>query len=171
MPQRFALVSLLIAFALAMGASLSADAQIQRRGVYGDWAVYTTKGPQGLVCYAETAASEKLPRKRSHGDVVFKVASWKSGAAREQVQLATNERLRIAAPGRATVGRTSFKLFSEGRDAFIDSMTDERKLVAEMRKGSDMLVTVMDEDGETLTYEFSLAGTTRALKEAAALCG
>ena len=151
--------------------AMPAEARIDRRGVYGDWAVYTTQSPQGLICYAETRASEKLPRKRSHGDVVFKVSSWKTGAAREQVQLATNERLRIAAPGRVRVGRTLFKLFAEGRDGFVDSLDDERKLVAAMRKGEDMLVTVMAEDGETLTYEFSLAGVTRALRETAALCG
>lgn len=169
--MRAARVHTIILAMIAIWAAVPAASALERQSVHRDWQVFRTTGADGPVCFAQTRAVQSLPRAHQHGEVFLSVASWRSGAARRQVQLSTSTPLRLAAPTRAWVGRSAYKMFAEGRDAFVDQMREEASLIGSMRRGSDMMVTTFADNGDKLTYEFSLLGVTAAINEVDRLCG
>ena len=139
-------------------------------GVFTDWTVYSREEAGDKICYVLAKPSTKTPTSVRHGDIYFMVANWKSGAAQEQPSLLTGYPLKAEVPPSARVDRNKIPMFAADNEAFIESATDEKKLVQSMRKGSRMRVDAMSTRGTQTSYEFSLKGVTAALKKAKAAC-
>lgn len=139
-------------------------------GVFTDWTVYSRSEGGDTICYALAKPSTKTPTSVRHGDIYFMVANWKSGAAQEQPSLLTGYPLKAEVPPSARIDRNKIPMFAADNEAFIESATDEQKLVQSMRKGARMRVDAMSKRGTQTSYEFSLKGVTAALKKAKAIC-
>jgi hypothetical protein len=140
-------------------------------GTFGEWKAYTRFDGNAQICYALTKAKSKTPRNVNHGEVYFMVASWKSGAATEQPSLITGYNLKSSSPPGARVGSSKFPMYVSQNEAFIESNSDERKLVKSMRAGSTMRVSALSVRGTATNYSFSLSGVTAALKKVKSSCG
>lgn len=158
---------LLMATIIALTPSL---AHAKLEGVFTDWSVYSKTAGGERICYVLAKPSSETPTSVNHGDVYFMVANWKSGAAKEQPSLITGYALKPAVPPSARVGSSKVPMFAAQNEAFIESSTDEKKLVRAMRKGSNMRVDAMSTRGTQTSYEFSLRGITAALSKAKTVC-
>ena len=154
---------------LAAGASAAADPEVASR--HEQWTVYTQDLEGDRVCFAATPPSDAAPASASHGDVSFIVATWASGAAREQPMLSVGYALRLGASTSARVGSDRFRMFTDGSDAFVEEDGDETRLVSAMRRGYSMRLETMSAEGTQTTYEFSLSGVTAALRAVSDACG
>lgn len=161
-----------LVFALFIGLSSAALAQStpKLQTTYKDWRVFTHEQAGDLVCYVQSEPIDMSPKNVDHGKVAFFVGTWHSGRAFEQPSLMTGYQLRTQTPPRAIVGSTRITMFAVGREAFVESGRDEKKLVDAMRRGSTLRVEAMSERGTATAYEFSLSGITAALKKADQLC-
>ncbi|NNC37005.1 MAG: hypothetical protein EX271_02630 [Acidimicrobiales bacterium] len=139
-------------------------------GVFTDWTVYSRSEGGDKICYVLAKPSTKTPTSVRHGDIYFMVANWKSGVAQEQPSLLTGYPLKAEVPPSARIDRNKIPMFAADNEAFIESETDEKKLVQSMRKGARMRVDAMSKRGTQTSYEFSLKGVTAALKKAKAVC-
>ena len=167
--------SLLIAgllFTPFVGSSWNAHANTGAtlEGVFTDWSVYSRDEAGDKICYVLAKPSTKTPTSVKHGDIYFMVANWKSGAAKEQPSLLTGYPLKAEVPPSARIDSKKIPMFAADNEAFVESTTDEQKLVQSMRKGSSMRVDAMSARGTQTSYEFSLKGITAALKKAKATC-
>ncbi len=135
-----------------------------------DWAVFTTTSGNDTLCYVRSFAQDKAPKNVDHGDVIFFVTSWKSGSGKHQPSLMTGYPLKDTPPPKARVGSTRITMYPDNNEAFIEEASDERKLIAAMRKGAMLRVEARSARGTATTYEFSLSGITAALQKADALC-
>lgn len=164
-------LTLSLAGALACAGPAAAQDEPEFRGEYSDWRVFTRPTESGLVCYALSRPTDSAPRNFDHGTVYFIVASWQSGAVNEQPNLLTGYDLRPTSPPETRVGSSRFDMFTDGREAFLDDLSDEPDLVRQMRRGAVMRVTATTAAGVATSYEFSLSGVTAALQRVEALCG
>lgn len=139
-------------------------------GVFTDWTVYSRNEGGDKICYVLSKPSTKTPSSVDHGEIYFMVANWKSGVAKEQPSLLTGYALKAEVPPSARIDRSKIPMFAADNEAFIESETDEKKLVQSMRKGSSMRVDAMSSRGTQTSYEFSLKGVTAALKKAKSTC-
>lgn len=155
--------------ALATAAPAAAD-RPRLEVKHADWSVYVRDLGGDRVCYALSDAVDATPLQVDHGRVVFMLATWRSGAARQQPSLQTGYQLRVGAPTRARVGSSRFKMFADGEDAFIEQAEDEQRLVAAMRRGFTMFVETVSDRGTATSYEFSLKGVTAALRAVDEAC-
>lgn len=137
---------------------------------YKEWKVFTHELDGDRVCYVQSEPTDMNPKNVDHGKVAFFVGTWHSGRAFEQPSLMTGYSLRAKTPPRAIVGSTRITMFAVGREAFVESSRDEKKLVKAMRDGSTLRVEAMSDRGTATSYEFSLSGITAALKKADQLC-
>ncbi len=151
-------------------AATSAAAQPQLQSRHDRWAVYTVQLEGDFVCYASTPPEDAAPLSTDHGDVAFMVATWRSGAAREQPMLSVGYPLRLGAPTSARIGSDRFRMFTDGTEAFVESDQDEPRLVRAMERGYSMRVETVSNDGTQTTYEFSLQGVTAALRAVQEAC-
>ena len=162
--------TVLIMCALAFTPSLASAANAKLEGVFTDWTVYSKKDGQDKICYALSKPKSKTPSSVNHGDIYFMVSNWKSGAAKEQPSLLTGYTLKTEIPPAARVGNSKTPMYSSQNEAFVETGTDERKLVKAMRKGAVMRVDAVSQRGTQTSYEFSLKGITAALKKAKTSC-
>ena len=161
---------LVAALALAIPTLPAATASAKIEGKFTDWTVHTKTEGGEKICYALAKAASKTPSTVKHGDIYFMVANWKSGKAKEQPSLLTSFALKPQIPPAARVGSTKIPMFADGDEAFVESDTDERRLVRSMRKGSTMRVDAVSARGTQISYEFSLRGITAALSKAKSVC-
>lgn len=138
-------------------------------GRYKDWSVFTDTRDGETLCYAATPATDKAPRAVDHGDVWFYVTSWKSGRNRNQPSLKVGYELREDLAPKASVGRSSWALFGVGREAFADDADDPR-IVAALKKGSELRLEAVSSRNTQVAYHFSLSGSAAAIDKAAATC-
>lgn len=134
------------------------------------WRVFTRGEGSERYCYAVSRPSESLPSNVTHGDVFFFVASWASGAAREQPSFMAGYSLRPDSPPRARVGSDRFTMYVSRNEGFVELERDATRLVNAMRQGSSMRVEATSDRGTATVYEFSLLGATAALRQVNDLC-
>lgn len=139
-------------------------------GVFTDWSVYSKTDGGERICYALAKPKSKTPSSVNHGDIYFMVSNWKSGAAKEQPSLLTGYPIKTTIPPTARVGNSKTPMYAAQNEAFVESSTDEKKLVRAMRKGSTMRVDAVSNRGTKTSYEFSLRGITAALGKARTVC-
>lgn len=155
--------------AAAMLAAPLASAEPVAVGRYKNWSVFTDNAGGETICYAATPATDKAPKTADHGEVWFYVTNWKSGRARNQPSLKVGFNLREDMAPKAQVGRSSWSLFAVGREAFADD-SDDPRIVAALKKGSELRVQAVSARNTQVAYHFSLSGSSAAIEKAAATC-
>jgi invasion protein IalB len=158
-----------IAIAAPLTASMPAAAESKAIGRYNDWRVYTEGEGRNLVCFASVEANDKAPKAADHGEVVFYVAVWKSGASRGQPSLRVGYSLRTDIAPTAIVGRDRFSMFASGSEAFVKDDRDNA-LIAALQKGQELRVEAASVKDARTAYHFSLKGSRDAIDKAKALC-
>ena len=135
-----------LAGALSVTASAAADdPQLQSR--HEKWTVYSQQLDGDRVCFAASAPDDAAPLNADPGEVSFIVATWASGAAREQPMLSVGYPLRLGAPSSARVGSDRFRMFTDGESAFIEDDADEPRLVRAMERGYTMRLETVSAEG------------------------
>ena len=134
-----------------------------------DWVVFTDKVDGDTICYAATEATDKAPQSADHGDVWFYVTNWRSGRAKAQPSLRVGYELRKDLAPSARVGRSSWTLFSAGKEAFARD-EDDPAIVRSLKRGSELRIEAVSLRDTQVAYHFSLAGSSSAIDRAAAAC-
>jgi invasion protein IalB len=158
----------LAAGVLLAGAGVAQTPEVVSR--HERWTVYTLNQEGDSVCYASTPPEDSAPLNADHGEVAFIVATWRSGAAREQPMLSVGYTLRVGAPTSARVGSDRYPMFTDGTEAFVQADEDQPRLVRAMKRGYTMRLETVSSEGTQTTYEFSLRGVTAALDAVTAAC-
>ena len=150
-------------------APLTAAADSKAIGRYNDWRVYTEGEGRDLVCFAAVEANDKAPKSVDHGEVVFYVTAWKSGAAVNQPSLRVGYALRKDIAPAAIIGRDRFAMYASGSEAFVKDDRD-RELVEALKHGSELRIEAASVKDARTAYHFSLKGSKDAIDKARALC-
>ncbi len=161
------MTGLMLATSLSAAAPAFADTKAIAR--YNDWRVYTEGEGRNLVCFAAVEANDKAPKSADHGEVVFYVAVWKSGASKGQVSLRVGYNLRTDIAPTAIVGRDKFAMVASGQEAFLKDDRDST-LIAALQKGQELRVEAASVKDARTAYHFSLKGSRDAIDKARALC-
>ncbi|MEM9421366.1 MAG: hypothetical protein AAF986_02475 [Pseudomonadota bacterium] len=139
-------------------------------GTFRDWIVYKMDVEGDTICYAVTEPEEKEPSSVNHGNVFFMVSTWKSGVAKAQPSFMSGYPLRERPEPLVRIGADKWDMFSSGVEGFVDDDRQEQRLVAAMRRGSEMRLSAMSERGTATEYTFSLYGISNALDRAEKAC-
>jgi hypothetical protein len=150
-------------------AAAPAHAERQALGRFKDWVVFTdTVGGQDL-CYAATEATSKSPSSANHGAVWYYVTTWKSGAATAQPSVRVGYDFREGSSPKTRIGRSSWTLFTSGREAFAED-ADDKAIVEALRKGANLSFEGTSARGTSVSYKFSLSGSAAAIDKSIEAC-
>lgn len=147
----------------------AASAQSKAVGRYNDWRVYTEGEGRAMICFATVEASDMAPKSVDHGEVVFYVAAWKSGAAVNQPSLRVGYALRKDIAPAAIIGRDRFAMYASGSEAFVKDDRD-KELVEALKHGSELRIEAASVKDARTAYHFSLKGSKDAIDKARTLC-
>lgn len=163
--------SLFIAFLglISLGSSVAA-AQPAAVATYKDWSVFVREEGGDKICFAATEASDKSPKSVNHGDVFFLVATWRSGAAKNQPSLMTGYSLSAKPEPTLRIGSDRWEMYASENEAFIEAAAEETRLIDAMRRGADMRISAVSQRGTATSYVISLLGISAALDRVSAEC-
>lgn len=137
---------------------------------FRDWSIFVKDVDGDRICFAATEAKNKQPTNVRHGDVFFLVATWRSGAATNQPSLMTGYPLKSSPEPVLRIGGDRWEMYTSENEAFIESDSDETRLVTAMRRGADMRVSAVSTRGTATSYVISLRGISAALDRTRAEC-
>lgn len=171
----------LAALVLAGGVSTaSAQTQAERTAVaiHTDWSVFTPSDPR--ECYIVSPPTASTARRSgetvqvNRGDILLFVTFRPGDGVSNEVSFTGGYPLREGSSVKVQVGSDSFDLAIGAGEAdawaWPSSPSEDQRLIAAFRRGSDAMITGTSERGTTTVDTFSLLGFTAALDDAEARC-
>ena len=133
-------------------------------GTFGDWTAYATKDSKGKVCYAVSQPTSRKPSglTRDPG-FVFVTQKPKENVVDEVSFVLGFPAKDKGAGDTADVKGTTYDLFGRGHTAWTKAIADQRKLVADMKSGKDLVTKIASVSGHVTTDTYSLNGFSKAL--------
>jgi len=130
-------------------------------GEFSDWSAATYEKGDTQRCFIMSTPSTQEPSSLRHGEVLFFVQTSDGNSDTESsfqtgYDFATNSVVTV------TIGDNSFRMLTEGNNAWLEQLEREPALLAAMRAGSSMTLEARSARGNVTTYSFSLAGVTAA---------
>lgn len=148
----------------------AAAQQPEAKATFRDWSVFVRETGGEKICFAATEATDKSPKSVNHGDVFFLIATWKSGAAKQQPSLMTGYAMNAKPEPTIRIGSDRWDMYTSENEAFIESASEEARLIRAMRQGADMRISAVSQRGTATSYVISLLGVSAALDRAAEEC-
>lgn len=149
-----ALVILLLPF------SAAAQGAPQLLQQYNAWEAYRYESNGQVVCYILSRPQTLSPSNRNHGDVFFFVSNRPAQDVQNEASVLVGYPFEEGSTVTVDIDGQTFNLFTKDDGAWVESVADERQLVAAMRAGRQMTVRGRSSRGTDTTYTFSLAGVT-----------
>lgn len=152
--------------ALVLMAS-SAYAQ-KLESVHKDWRVFTIQQGGSKVCYIASVPTKKAGNYNKRGEP-FAIITYR-GSNKYEVSLSSGYPYKKEAPLHVQVDATTYKLFVDGDRGWAYDEAQDAKLVANMKKGSRMVVKGTSRLGTSSSDTYSLSGFSAALSSLGSLC-
>ena len=149
---------------------LVASAPAEDFGPFGVWFGESHKEGESLVC-SMWSAPQKQEGKFTKRGAVFVFVTHRPAAKRVgEVFVETGYTFKNDSDVKVVIGRRRFVLLTSGSTAWALNDGDERKLVAAMRAGAEMLVTGTSSRGTETRDSYSLKGFSAAHKAISLAC-
>ncbi len=165
MTTRRTLVTLTIAAiaAFILSPDLARAQEPQLLGEYEDWAAYTYDSDKGKVCYIVSQPKDSEP-KDVRRDPIFMLITHRPGEkVHNEVSTIIGYPFKKGSTASATIGGSTFQMFTSGDGAWLDSKAKDREMVNAMKRGIDLVIKGTSWRGTVTTDKYSLRGVTAAM--------
>lgn len=138
------------------------------------WAVYKYNEGKSQVCFVASQPTKSKGKYKRRGQVVFMVTYRVSGGKNTigEVSFASGYPFPKNGSVSVTIDGKSFELsITRGETAWATNPDVDAKILAAMKKGSNMTIKGKSQKGTATTDTISLSGVTAATKEAVKRCG
>jgi len=125
-----------------------------------DWEAYRYESDGQTVCYALSRPKTLAPTNRNHGDIFFFVSHWPEKDVEKEASFLAGYPFEEGSSVTVDVDGQEFTMFTNEDGAWVESVAEERDLIAAMRAGRRMTVKARSARGTDTTYTFSLLGVT-----------
>lgn len=169
--------SLLVAAFLSAGLAVPAAAQdsSNRVNTETDWSVFVEDNP--TQCWI-VSAPKSIRNTRDgtevaarRGDIRLFVSYWPGNDKKGEVSATGGYPYADGSTVTIQVGSDSFEMFTDGELAWAASPTDDARIIASMKRGSQAVVSGRSGRGTRTQDTFSLLGFTAAVTDAESRCG
>ena len=159
---------------LAVSTPALAQPKADLVGSYKDWFVYTAGTGANKVCYALSQPKQSEPAGVNRDPTFFMVSTWPTKKKGGEPSVVPGYEYKNGSQVQVQIGADTFNFFTEneGKDgsAWTKNPADERRILAAMKKGSNMSITGTSARGTLTQDTYSLAGISAALDKVAATC-
>jgi len=141
-------------------------------GQYADWGAYTASPGGKKVCFviAKPAASETVPPGRPRNPIYMFISTRPTEKVTNEVSLVIGYPFKPNADATASVGSTSFPLYTQQDGAWIKNAADEANMVNAMRSAQTAVIKGVSVKGTQSSDTFSLKGLAQALDRTSQEC-
>ncbi|MGO4870313.1 MAG: hypothetical protein ACLPGW_06830 [Roseiarcus sp.] len=160
---------------------------------YGDWSVFQSQSGKARICYALAQPKERDPADLKRDPGYAFISERPAEGVRNEISFIMGFDVAGAAPAAdakdeskdkkkdkkkpsesvaptAVIGDATFDLLPKGADLWVKNAAKESDLIAEMRKGSKLVIKAASKKGNVTTDTYSLAGFSQAIDRALKDC-
>lgn len=159
---------LLLAGLLLPGPAASAEPRLL--GTWRDWNAFILDEASGPVCWMVSRPKKMEGEFTKRGDVFLMVTHRPAERSFDVVSFVAGFSMPDRSDVMVQVGKQSFKLFSEGEQAWARDDSVDRTIAHALRQGSMVMVRATSLRGTRTTDTFSLAGSGGAYQAIAEAC-
>ncbi len=147
-------------------------AQPKLLGQYGDWGAYTASPGGKKVCFAiaKPASTETTPPGRPRNPTYMFISTRPAEKVTNEISIIIGYPFKPSADAAATVGATTFPLYTQQDGAWIKNAADEANIVGAMRGGQTAVVKGVSAKGTQSSDTYSLKGLAQALDRTGQEC-
>jgi len=161
-----------LAAALALpGAGPVLAQDIESLGAFGDWRAYAYDEKGEKACYIASQPKKDEGDYKRRGEIYAMVTHRPADKVRDEVSLAAGYRYKSETRVKVLIDGKTFELLPHEDTAWVPDSAGDRKLVAAMRSGKQMVVQGTSSRGTATKDTYSLMGFTKAYKAASKACG
>jgi len=149
-----------------------ADAKPTLLGQFGDWGAYTASPNGKKICFAiaKPSSSETKPPNRPRNQPYMFITTRPADKVTNEVSISVGYPFKAESEATATVGSTTFELYTQGDGAWIKNVAEEAHMVEAMRQGDTVVVKGESGKGTATIDTYSLKGVPEALDRVAQEC-
>ncbi|MET4699438.1 invasion protein IalB [Constrictibacter sp. MBR-5] len=160
----------LVLAALSPAFAAPADAQEAKFvGDFGAWAAYTYTVEGSPACYIASKPTSSEGEYDRRGEVFALVTHRVADDVVGEVSIVAGYEYQGDGTPRARIGSETFEMFARGDTAWLRTAEDAR-MVAAMRRGTEMVVTAVSNRGTKTVDTYSLMGFTKAYEAITRVC-
>jgi hypothetical protein len=161
-------------------------------GSFGDWKVYHAGSAKSKFCYLVAQPKSREPDGVKDAKVYAFISERPAEHVRNEISFVMGFEVATAADSKdkdkkksrkpkkgdsgsssapkLTIGDAEFDLAPKDTVLWVQSREDETKVIAEMRKGSNLVITAPNKKGHKTTDTYSLSGFGQAIDKALKDC-
>jgi Invasion associated locus B (IalB) protein len=141
-------------------------------GQYGEWGAYTASPGGKKVCFAiaKPTSSQTVPPDRPRNPIYMFISSRPAEKVSNEVSVIIGYPFKPGTEASATVGSTSYALYTQQDGAWIKNAAEEAQMVDAMRAGQSAVIKGVSAKGTQSTDTFSLKGLSQALDRVGQEC-
>jgi len=147
-------------------------AQAVLLGQFGEWGAYTASPDGKKVCFAlsKPTSAVIVPSNRKRDPSYAFVSTRPAEKVKDEVSVIVGYPQKTGIDATATIGSTSYVMYTQNDGAWIKNAAEEAQMVETMRKGAEMVVKSESHSGAKTTDTYSLKGLGQALDKVAEEC-
>lgn len=162
-------ISALVAVGLGLAAA-SATAAQQTLGSFQDWTAFTD-GSERRICYIGSVPKKKEGNYTVRGDTYVLATHRPGEKVFGEISVEAGYSYKPGSEVEISIDGQTFKLFTQGGNAWAYDEKADRALLDAMRAGRQMVVKGTSTRGTLTTDTYSLAGFSAALQSIDKACG
>ncbi len=161
-----------LALVVFCATALPALADTQSLGKFGDWTAFTDASGGHKVCYMGSAPQKAEGKYTQRGKIYFLVSHRPADKVTGEVSLEAGYPYQDGSEASAVIdGKTTFKMFTRGENAWNYDAKADRAMVEAMRAGGQMVIKGRSTRGTATSDSYSLSGFTAAYQAIGKACG
>jgi invasion protein IalB len=129
---------------------------------YRDWALFTYRDGNGLVCYIASEPVKKDGNYTRRGPAAALVARFPMDPPNVQVSVQSGYPYKEKSEVEVKIGDATYTLFTSGENAFARNAAEDERLIAAMKRGTQMTVRGTSQKGTWSLDTYSLQGFSAA---------
>lgn len=139
-------------------------------GTHGDWEAYTTLENGNLVCFMGAAPTKSVGKYTKRGQTFLLITHRPSEKSKNVISLQAGYTFKKTSEVEFSIGKSSFKLFTDNQWAFAADAATDNKLVKSMVRGAVLVVNGVSSRGTQTRDTYSLKGFTAAYNAIGKAC-
>lgn len=141
-------------------------------GQFGDWGAYEAAPGGKKVCFAlsKPTSAKTEPAGRNRDASYAFVSTRPAEKVKNEVSMIVGYPQKPGVDAMATVGSSSYVMYTENDGAWIKNAAEETQMLEAMRKGADLVIKSVSGHGTKTTDTYSLKGLGQALDKVAEEC-
>jgi invasion protein IalB len=141
-------------------------------GQFGDWGAYEAAPGGKKVCFAlsKPTSAKTEPAGRNRDPSYAFVSTRPAEKVKNEVSMIVGYPQKPGVDAMATVGSSSYVMYTENDGAWIKNAAEEVQMLEAMRKGADLVIKSVSGHGTKTTDTYSLKGLGQALDKVAEEC-